>query len=55
VGLNFHRVLTFVEDMGISTLHYLDLGDGPAVDERFPGTQIRSIELGELKNLPFWQ
>ncbi|KAE8365502.1 Polymerase/histidinol phosphatase-like protein [Aspergillus caelatus] len=55
VGLNFHRVLAFVEDVGILTLHYLDLADEPAVDERFPRTQIRSIPLEELKKLAFWQ
>ncbi|GAB1209511.1 hypothetical protein APSETT445_008290 [Aspergillus pseudonomiae] len=55
VGLNFHRVLAFVEAVGISTLHYLDLADEPAVDDRFPRTQIRSISLEEMKTLAFWQ
>lgn len=55
MGLNFHRVLAFVENVGISTLHYLDLADEPAVDERFPRTQIRSIPLQELRKLAFWQ
>lgn len=44
VGFNFHGVLAFMEKAGISTLHYLELGDEPAVDERFPRTQIRSID-----------
>ncbi|GAQ07694.1 probable histidinol-phosphatase [Aspergillus lentulus] len=55
VGFNFHGVLAFMEKAGISTLHYLELGDEPAVDERFPRTQIRSIHVDELKKLPFWQ
>lgn len=55
VGFNFHGVLAFMEKAGISTLHYLELGDEPAVDERFPRTQIRSINVSELKKMSFWQ
>lgn len=44
-----------MEKAGISTLHYLELGDEPAVDERFPRTQIRSINVSELKKMSFWQ
>ncbi|KAI9933463.1 histidinolphosphatase [Aspergillus wentii] len=56
VGLNFHRVLAFIEKVGISTLHYLELSDAtPAMDERFPRTQVRSIQTEELKTMSFWQ
>jgi histidinol-phosphatase (PHP family) len=44
-----------MEKAGISSLHYLELGDGPVVDERFPRTQIRSIHIDELKKMSFWQ
>ncbi|KAL4889555.1 histidinol phosphate phosphatase H [Aspergillus ambiguus] len=58
VGLNFHRVLAFMEKVGISTLHYLQLaGDGEtaAVDARFPRTRIRAMDLAEIKTQAFWQ
>ncbi|KAE8348133.1 histidinol phosphate phosphatase H, partial [Aspergillus coremiiformis] len=55
VGLNFRRVLAFVDDVGIETVHYLDVGDGPPVDERFPRTQVRSMTLEEVKQLDFWK
>ncbi|KAA8650100.1 hypothetical protein EYZ11_001288 [Aspergillus tanneri] len=55
VGLNFHRVLAFAEEVGISTIHYLDLTDGPIVDKRFPQTRVQSIGLAELKQQPFWR
>ena len=52
VGLNFHRVLAFVEKVGISTLHYLQLSDGASgADSRFPRTQIASIGVEETKKL----
>ncbi|KAF9892225.1 histidinolphosphatase [Aspergillus nanangensis] len=59
VGLNFHRVLGFMEQTGIETLHYLDLADEEdeeaAVDDRFPRTRIRSMELAEVKRMGFWE
>ncbi|KAH8430269.1 histidinol-phosphatase [Aspergillus melleus] len=55
VGLNFHRVLEFIERVGISTLHYLELAERAAVDERFPRTQVRSISVKEVKQEAFWQ
>ncbi|PYI12033.1 histidinol phosphate phosphatase H [Aspergillus sclerotiicarbonarius CBS 121057] len=55
VGLNFHRVLPFMEQVGISTVHYLELGEGDAaVDQRFPRTQIQSVALAEVKEMAFW-
>jgi histidinol-phosphatase (PHP family) len=55
VGFGFQGVLAFMEKAGILTLHYLELGDGPAVDERFARTQIRSIHMDELKKMSFWE
>jgi len=59
VGLNYHRVLDFIDQTGISTLHFLDLSTTTgetleSTDSRFPKTQIRSIPVAELKKLPFW-
>ncbi|PLB37344.1 histidinol-phosphatase [Aspergillus candidus] len=53
VGLNFHRVLAFVEQVGIAKLHYLALGD-EGVDARFPRTCVREVSVEELKTRPFW-
>ncbi|KAL3262207.1 hypothetical protein ABHI18_002986 [Aspergillus niger] len=56
VGLNFHRVVPFLEQVGVSRLHYLALGEGDApVDARFPRTQIKEVTLKEVKNMSFWR
>ncbi|KAL2832448.1 polymerase/histidinol phosphatase-like protein [Aspergillus cavernicola] len=55
VGLNYHRVLEFVDKVGISTLHHLDLADGETpADERFPRTVVRSVSVEEVKKMRFW-
>ncbi|KAI9367024.1 Polymerase/histidinol phosphatase-like protein [Aspergillus egyptiacus] len=55
VGLNYHRVLEFVDKVGISTLHYLDLADGKTpLDARFPRTVVRSVSVEEVKKMDFW-
>lgn len=58
VGLNFHRVLSFMDDVGISTLHYLRRDENPEpasmTDWRFPRTQICSIPVSEVRKLPFF-
>lgn len=52
VGLNFHRVLAFVEQVGIPTLHYLQLSDGASsADGRFPRTQVESMSVEHVKAL----
>ncbi|PYH47202.1 histidinol-phosphatase [Aspergillus saccharolyticus JOP 1030-1] len=61
VGLNYHRVLPWLEAVGITTVHYLavaddDDNDGEGiVDPRFPRTRIRAISVEEMKKLPFWE
>ncbi|GKZ35172.1 histidinolphosphatase [Aspergillus brasiliensis] len=60
VGLNFHRVVPFMEQVGMSRIHYLELAkedddSAPVVDARFPRTQIKSVTLEEVKNMPFWR
>jgi histidinol-phosphatase (PHP family) len=59
VASNYHLVLNFMESVGISTLHYLELSTDPDVsevlDDRFPWLEIRSMSLSEVKQLPFWQ
>ncbi|KLJ08558.1 histidinol-phosphatase (PHP family) [Blastomyces silverae] len=59
VAFNYHRVLEFVEQVGISTLHYLEhCGELPSssdsFDRRFPHTRLNSISLADLKQLAFW-
>jgi histidinol-phosphatase (PHP family) len=50
--------LDFVEKVGISTLHSLDLADETAVelpvDNRFPRTVIKSVLVEEVKSMAFW-
>lgn len=58
VGLNFHRVLDFLDKAGISSLHYLTLAEPSAtatVDARFPRTQTASVSIDELKDMAFWK
>ncbi|KAJ5807075.1 Histidinol-phosphatase [Penicillium riverlandense] len=58
VGLNFHRVLDFLDKAGISSLHYLTLSEPSAaatVDARFPRTQTASVSIDELKDMAFWK
>jgi histidinol-phosphatase (PHP family) len=56
VGLNYHRVLAFIDKVGILTLHYLSLADGESpVDSRFPHTVVRSVSVEEVKTMAFWK
>ncbi|PYH79518.1 histidinol-phosphatase [Aspergillus uvarum CBS 121591] len=59
VGLNYHRVLPWLEAVGITTVHYLALSgeeDDKAgiVDPRFPRTRVLGMSVEEMKKLPFW-
>jgi histidinol-phosphatase (PHP family) len=61
VSLNFHRVLEFLDGVGVKSLHYLSLvgeegGDVmPAPDERFPRTRIAAVSMEEVKEMAFWK
>lgn len=61
VSLNFHRVLEFLDGLGVDRLHYLSLvgeegGDlSPAPDERFPRTRIAAVSMEEVKQMAFWK
>lgn len=58
VGLNFHRVLPFLDQANISTLHYLRLAESEtssAPDLRFPRTTIGTISVEDLKKMAFWE
>ncbi|PGH15066.1 hypothetical protein AJ80_05691 [Polytolypa hystricis UAMH7299] len=57
VGLNYHRVLEFVERVGIHTIHYLEHTPSQLpepFDGRFPNTRVESVTLEDLKKFPFW-
>ncbi|OJD11054.1 hypothetical protein ACJ73_09623 [Blastomyces percursus] len=59
VAFNYHRVLEFVEQVGISTLHYLEYcselpSSSDSFDRRFPHTKLNSVGLADLKQLAFW-
>jgi hypothetical protein len=46
VMLNYDRVLQFVKDVGIPTLHFLNRGEASS-DGRFPNVSISSIPTSE--------
>lgn len=57
VGFGYRQVLDFVDRVGITVIHYLDLdlsGGEPIPDSRFPSTRIRSVSVEELKGATFW-
>ncbi|EER40179.1 histidinol-phosphatase [Histoplasma capsulatum var. duboisii H88] len=59
VALNYNRMLEFIEQVGISTLHYLEYcselpSSSNSFDRRFPHTGLRSVSLADLKQLAFW-
>ncbi|KAJ5890807.1 uncharacterized protein N7473_007035 [Penicillium subrubescens] len=61
VSLNFHRVLEFLDRLGVDKLHYLSLvgeegGDlSAAPDERFPRTRVAAVSMEEVKQMAFWK
>lgn len=58
VGLNYHRVLDFIERTGISEVHYLEYApESPSSklpDARFPNIRVRAISVADLKLEQFW-
>ncbi|OAX77118.1 hypothetical protein ACJ72_08587 [Emergomyces africanus] len=59
VAFNYHRVLGFVEQVGISSLHNLEYCSGLSpsssnFDHRFPNTRLNSVCLADLKQMDFW-
>ncbi|EEH38687.1 histidinol-phosphatase [Paracoccidioides lutzii Pb01] len=59
VALNYHRVLDFIEEVGITTLYSLEycsdgLPPSSSFDPRFPRTRLNSVDLANLKQLEFW-
>jgi histidinol-phosphatase (PHP family) len=61
VSLNFHRVLEFLDRLGVDKLHYLSLvgeegGDlSAAPDKRFPRTRVAAVSMEEVKQMAFWK
>lgn len=53
VGLNYERVLEFVEKIGIQDLHFLERGNA-ASDPRFPNVCNSSARVVDLKHHAFW-
>ncbi|KAK2739574.1 histidinolphosphatase [Myotisia sp. PD_48] len=58
IGLNYHRVLDFIEMVGIPEIHYLEyepdsLTECP--DPRFPNTRIKSMTMEDVKKDRFWK
>lgn len=56
VGYGYRQVLGFVDRVGITTLHYLDISKEDKVpDSRFPKTRVRSVSVQEMSKAAFWQ
>lgn len=61
VSLNFHRVLEFLDGVGVKSLHYLSLvgEEGgnvtTAPDERFPRTRVAAVSMEGVKDMAFWK
>lgn len=53
VGLNYTRVLDFVDTAGIYSLTYLQRGE-KTTDERFPGISTSAVPLAQLRKHAFW-
>ena len=57
VALNYHKVLPFLKDVGVSDIHFLnhapDAGHAVA-DPRFPSLVIGSVNISELEQHAFW-
>ncbi|KAJ6092128.1 hypothetical protein N7467_004097 [Penicillium canescens] len=57
VGLNFHRILPFIDAVGISSLHFLRLasddegGISRPIDTRFLRTRVCSVPVDEIRTM----
>lgn len=54
VGLNYEKVLDFVEKTGIKEIHFLGRGSA-GFDHRFPNVSMSSASLAALKGHAFWR
>ncbi|OJD12752.1 hypothetical protein AJ78_06691 [Emergomyces pasteurianus Ep9510] len=59
VAFNYHRVVEFIEQVGIPCLHNLEYcgglsSSGSNFDQRFPHTRLNSTSLADLKQMAFW-
>lgn len=54
VGLNYGKVLEFVEKAGINEIYFLDRGR-PGFDQRFLDVSMSSASLADLKRHAFWR
>ncbi|KAI9812041.1 MAG: histidinolphosphatase [Pycnora praestabilis] len=53
VAFGYDKVLKFIEQTGISALHYLECGDA-VFDTRFPHTSVSAIKLPDIRSHQFW-
>ncbi len=55
VGLNYHRLVDFIQSIGLDTVHYLEPHTLPRDPEHIsPKAAVRSISVAALKDSPFW-
>ncbi|KAL7267225.1 hypothetical protein RUND412_010196 [Rhizina undulata] len=56
VGLNYHRVLQYIEHLGFDHIHYLEkLPMGEIAVDTQEACAVRKISLEDLKREPFWR
>lgn len=55
VGLNYHKVLKYVEDLGVKEVYHLEkLPMGQISVDVIGGMKVRKQSVEELKAEPFW-
>lgn len=55
VGLNYNKVLEYVNSLGIQEIHYLErLPMGQLAIDCLGPCKVRSVPVAELKNDPFY-
>lgn len=56
VGLNYQQVLTYIQDIGLQQIHYLEkLPMGEIGINVLDACAVRTLSLDELRNQIFWQ
>lgn len=56
VGLNYHRVLEYIQNIGLEQIHYLEkLPMAQMAINMLDACIVRTLSLDELRSQRFWQ
>lgn len=56
VGLNYHKVLEYIQNIGLEQVHYLEkLPMGEMAINVLDACAVRTLDLEELRSQRFWQ